>query len=55
MTLFRFGHRTHEQRHCGSLPAQRSCYSAQQNLITARLLEANNLITLYSVLGGGWR
>jgi multidrug efflux system outer membrane protein len=38
-----------------ALDAQRSYYSAQQNLITARLLEANNLITLYSVLGGGWR
>ncbi len=38
-----------------ALDAQRSFVSAQQNLITARLLEANNLITLYSVLGGGWR
>lgn len=37
------------------LDAQRSYYSAQQNLINARLLEASNLITLYSVLGGGWR
>jgi outer membrane protein, multidrug efflux system len=38
-----------------ALDAQRSFVSAQQNLISARLLEATNLITLYSVLGGGWR
>ena len=38
-----------------ALDAQRSFVSAQQNLITARLLEANNLITLYSVMGGGSR
>jgi len=37
------------------LDAQRSYYSAQQNLISAHLLEATNLIALYSVLGGGWR
>lgn len=36
------------------LDAQRSYYAAQQNLISARLVEATNLITLYSVLGGGW-
>ena len=37
-----------------ALDAQRSLYTAQQNLISARLLEATNLVTLYSVLGGGW-
>ncbi len=37
------------------LDAQRSLYTAQQSLISARLLEAGNLVTLYSVLGGGWR
>lgn len=37
------------------LDAQRSSYGAQQNLISARLAEAKNLITLYSVLGGGWK
>lgn len=37
------------------LDAQRSYYTAQQNLISARLLEAGNLVTLYSVLGGGWQ
>lgn len=38
-----------------ALDAQRSLYTAQQNLITTRLVEAGNLITLYSVLGGGWQ
>jgi multidrug efflux system outer membrane protein len=28
-------------------------YSAQQNLISARLTRATNLITLYQTLGGG--
>ena len=37
------------------LDAQRSYYTAQQNLISARLLEASSLVTLYSVLGGGWQ
>lgn len=35
------------------LDAQRSLYSAQQNLITFRLARLNNLVTLYRVLGGG--
>jgi outer membrane protein TolC len=37
------------------MDAQRSLYSAQQNLITARLLEATNRVTLYRALGGGWQ
>ncbi len=35
------------------LDAQRTLYSAQQTLISARLVRANNLVTLYKVLGGG--
>ena len=35
------------------LDAQRSLYSAQQNLITVRLARLTNLVTLYKVLGGG--
>lgn len=35
------------------LDAQRTLYSAQQGLITARLVRATNLVTLYKVLGGG--
>ncbi|HEY6871538.1 MAG TPA: AdeC/AdeK/OprM family multidrug efflux complex outer membrane factor [Geobacteraceae bacterium] len=35
------------------LDSQRSLYSAQQNLISARLARLINLTTLYQVLGGG--
>ena len=35
------------------LDSQRSLYSAQQNLITARLARLANLVTLYKVLGEG--
>ncbi|MEF7614647.1 efflux transporter outer membrane subunit [Aquincola sp. MAHUQ-54] len=36
------------------LDAQRSLYAAQQTLITLRLAEQTNRLTLYRVLGGGW-
>ena len=36
------------------LDAQRTLYSAQQNLIAAQLAEQDNRIRLYRVLGGGW-
>ncbi|MFB9035174.1 efflux transporter outer membrane subunit [Xanthomonas arboricola] len=36
-----------------ALDAQRSLYSAQQTLISLRLTEASNRVTLYKVLGGG--
>ncbi|HSH12937.1 MAG TPA: efflux transporter outer membrane subunit, partial [Desulfurivibrionaceae bacterium] len=35
------------------LDSQRSLYTAQQNLIAARLARLSNLVTLYKVLGGG--
>ena len=35
------------------LDSQRTLYSAQQGLITARLARATNLVTLYKTLGGG--
>ena len=35
------------------LDSQRSLYSAQQNLISVRLSQLNNLVTLYKTLGGG--
>ena len=38
-----------------TLDTQRSLYSAQQGLITARLSQQVNRITLYKVLGGGVR
>jgi len=37
------------------LDAQRSLYSAQQSLIGLRLAEQTNRLTLYKVLGGGWK
>ncbi|WP_159876746.1 AdeC/AdeK/OprM family multidrug efflux complex outer membrane factor [Aquitalea denitrificans] len=37
------------------LVAQRTLYSAQQNLISTQLSQASNLVTLYKVLGGGWQ
>ncbi len=37
------------------LDAQRTLYAAQQALIAIRLAEQANRVTLYKVLGGGWR
>jgi len=37
------------------LTAQRAHNTAQQNMITTRLAEASNWVTLYRVLGGGWK
>lgn len=37
------------------LTAQRAYTTAEQNMITARLTEALNWVTLYRVLGGGWQ
>ena len=39
----------------GLLDAQRTLYSAEQDLIGVRLSEAANRVTLYKVLGGGWK
>jgi multidrug efflux system outer membrane protein len=36
------------------LDSQRSDYAAQQRLITTRLAEESNRVTLYKALGGGW-
>lgn len=36
------------------LDAQRSLYSAQQNLINTRLSRFTNLVTFYKAMGGGW-
>ncbi len=37
------------------LDAQRSDYAARQSLVTTRLAEQSNRVTLYKVLGGGWQ
>ncbi|MEI2456851.1 efflux transporter outer membrane subunit [Lysobacter firmicutimachus] len=36
------------------LDAQRTLYAAQQGLVSTRLAEQANRVTLYKVLGGGW-
>ena len=36
------------------LDAQRSLFTAQQQLVQVQALQAQNLMTLYKVLGGGW-
>ena len=37
------------------LDAQRAYYAAQQTLIGLQLTEQTNRLTLYKVLGGGWK
>lgn len=37
------------------LDSQRSLYAAKQNLIAVRLANQANLVSLYKVLGGGWK
>ena len=37
------------------LDAQRTLYAAQQALIAARFADQVNRVTLYRVLGGGWK
>lgn len=37
------------------LDAQRSHFAAQQELINTRTAQRQNLVTLYKVLGGGWK
>ena len=48
-------YRAGSQSYLEALDAQRSLYSAQQDLITLRLAEQSNRVTLYKVVGGGWR
>ena len=36
------------------LDSERSDYAARQGLITTRLAEQSNRVTLYKALGGGW-
>lgn len=48
-------YRSGSQSYLEALDAQRSLYSAQQDLITLRLAEQSNRVTLYKVVGGGWR
>ena len=47
-------YRSGSQSFLEALVSQRSLYSAEQDLITLRLAEQSNRVTLYKVLGGGW-
>jgi multidrug efflux system outer membrane protein len=38
-----------------ALDSQRTLYNAQQDLVTIRQAQLTNLVTLYKVLGGGWK
>ncbi|WP_044421473.1 efflux transporter outer membrane subunit [Pseudomonas syringae group genomosp. 3] len=42
------------QSYLEELESQRSLYSAEQELISLRLTEQSNRVTLYKVMGGGW-
>ncbi|KPW33754.1 Outer membrane protein [Pseudomonas amygdali pv. mellea] len=42
------------QSYLEALESQRSLYSAEQDLISLRLTEQSNRVTLYKVMGGGW-
>ncbi|KAA8698099.1 efflux transporter outer membrane subunit [Pseudomonas caricapapayae] len=42
------------QSYLEALESQRSLYSAEQELISLRLTEQSNRVTLYKVMGGGW-
>jgi multidrug efflux system outer membrane protein len=48
-------YRAGSQSYLEALDAQRSLYSAEQDLITLRLAEQSNRVTLYKVMGGGWQ
>ena len=48
-------YRAGSQSYLEALDSQRSLYSAQQDLITLRLAEQSNRVSLYKVMGGGWQ
>ena len=37
------------------LDAQRALFTAQQALVQVQAQQVQNLVTLYKVLGGGWK
>jgi multidrug efflux system outer membrane protein len=54
-TIYEARYKNGADSYLNALIAQRSLYTAQQSLISARLLKQTNLVTLYKVLGGGWQ
>ncbi len=55
LRLTELRYRTGVDRFLSVLDAQRTLYSAQQNLVTTRLIEQTNMVELYRSLGGGLR
>lgn len=53
--IYEARYRTGSDTYLNALVSQRSLYSAQQTMITARLAKASNQVTMYKVLGGGWQ
>jgi outer membrane protein, multidrug efflux system len=53
--LARARHEAGRDSYLVRLEAQRTLYLAQQTLISTRLAEQSNRVTLYKVLGGGWQ
>jgi len=53
LSLMRF--RAGTDSYLATLDAQRSLFSAQQELVQIRQAELTNEVTLYKALGGGWR
>jgi multidrug efflux system outer membrane protein len=49
------GYRNGVRSYLEVLDAQRSLFSAQQAQVQLQAQQAQNLVTLYRVLGGGWR
>ena len=54
-TLARARHDAGIDSHLVLLDAQRTRYAAEQALVATRMAEQANRVTLYRVLGGGWR
>ena len=48
-------YKTGSESYLTLLDAQRSFYAAQQGLISTRMAEQSNRVTLYKALGGGWQ
>jgi multidrug efflux system outer membrane protein len=55
LRLTELRYRTGVDQFLNVLDAQRTLYSAQQNLVSTRLTEQSNMVELYRALGGGLR
>jgi multidrug efflux system outer membrane protein len=55
LRLTELRYRTGVDQFLSVLDAQRTLYSAQQNLVSTRLTEQSNMVELYRSLGGGLR